>query len=86
MVQKPRIQNGKIVSRGHWYNCEEVKRRGTHFVMDPKEIEVRVVTITIQLRLIHRPPSIFLFPHNLHSIEDTIKIRRLYIQLHIFSA
>ena len=39
MVQKPRIQNGKIVSRGHWYNCDEVKRRGTDFVMDPKEIE-----------------------------------------------
>ena len=39
MVQKPRIQNGKIVSRGHWFNCDEVKRRGTDFVMDEREIE-----------------------------------------------
>ena len=39
MVQKPRIQNGKIVSRGHWFNCDEVKRRGTDFVMDPEELE-----------------------------------------------
>ena len=39
MVQKPRIQNGRIVSRGHWYNCEEVRRRGTDTVMDPREIE-----------------------------------------------
>ena len=39
MVQKPRIHNGKIVSRGHWFNCDEVKRRGTDFVMDPQEIE-----------------------------------------------
>ena len=39
MVQKPRIQNGRIVSRGHWYNCEEVRRRGTDTVMDSREIE-----------------------------------------------
>lgn len=39
MVQKPRIQNGKIVSRGHWFNCDEVKRRGTDFMMDPRELE-----------------------------------------------
>ena len=39
MVQKPRIQGGKIISRGHWFNCDEVKRRGTDFVMEPREIE-----------------------------------------------
>ena len=39
MVQKPRIQNGKIVCRGHWFNCEEVKRRGTDYVIDPKELQ-----------------------------------------------
>ena len=25
--------------RGHWFNCEEVKRRGTDYVIDPKELE-----------------------------------------------
>ena len=48
MVQKPRIQNGKIVSRGHWFNCEEVKKRGTDYVMDPKDVAELKEIIAIQ--------------------------------------
>jgi len=48
MVQKPRIQNGKIVSRGHWFNCEEVKRRGTDYVMDPKDVAELQAILAVQ--------------------------------------
>ena len=31
MVQKPKVIGGKLVSRGHWYNCSYVKRKGSMF-------------------------------------------------------
>ena len=35
MVQKPKVVSGKLISRGHWYNCDYVKRKGSLFEMDP---------------------------------------------------
>ena len=35
MVQKPKVVSGKLISRGHWYNCDYVKRQGSLFEMDP---------------------------------------------------
>jgi hypothetical protein len=37
LVQKPRVVNGKLYARGHWYVCEEVKRRGSEYQLTPEE-------------------------------------------------
>ena len=29
MVQKPKVVGGKLISRGHWYNCDYVKSKGS---------------------------------------------------------
>ena len=29
------VVSGKLISRGHWYNCDYVKRKGSLFEMDP---------------------------------------------------
>ena len=34
MVQKPKLVGGRLVSRGHWYNCEYVKEHGSLFEID----------------------------------------------------
>ena len=35
MVQKPKVVSGKLISRGHWYNCTYVKKKGSLFEMNP---------------------------------------------------
>ena len=37
LVQKPRVVNGKLYARGHWYICEEVKRRGSEYQLSEQE-------------------------------------------------
>ena len=42
LVQKPRVVNGKLYARGHWYVCEEVKKRGSDYQLSPEEkLEIR---------------------------------------------
>ena len=36
-MQKPRVINGKLYARGHWYVCEEVKRRGSEYQLSTEE-------------------------------------------------
>jgi hypothetical protein len=36
------VVNGKLYARGHWYVCEEVKRRGSEYQLTPEEkLEIR---------------------------------------------
>ena len=45
MVQRPKVINGRIQAKGHWYACEEVKRRGNLYDMSPelkKELAMEV--------------------------------------------
>jgi hypothetical protein len=35
LVQKPRVVNGKVYAPGHWYMCQEVKRRGSDYQLSP---------------------------------------------------
>ena len=37
LVQKPRVVNGKLYARGHWYICEEVKKRGSEYQLSEEE-------------------------------------------------
>ena len=37
LVQKPRVVNGKLYARGHWYICDEVKRRGSEYQLSEEE-------------------------------------------------
>ena len=42
LVQKPRVLNGKLYARGHWYVCEEVKKRGSEYQLSQEEkMEIR---------------------------------------------
>ena len=39
MVQKPKVINGKIHAKGHWYVCDEVKKRGNLYDLSKEERE-----------------------------------------------
>jgi hypothetical protein len=41
LVQKPRMVNWKVYAPGHWYVCQEVKRRGSDYQLSPEKLEIR---------------------------------------------
>ena len=66
MVQKPKVLNGKVQYKGHWFVCDEVKKRGNMYDLTQEEKEEIEKEISRQLKQKAREKS----DDSDHSIED----------------